>query len=134
MLGDDLTAALSELQAHAVSRMRDACRINSAGSRVLDRQTGRYVDTPGVLLYEGRCRVRRDTADRVVTAGGQQVTTRPYIVSIPAGEGASVTPGCVVTMTASADPYLAARELTVLSVEGGTDTTARRIAAHVIEG
>ena len=134
MLGDDLTAALSELQAHAVSRMRDACRINVPGSRVLDRQTGQYVDTPGALLYEGRCRVRRDTSDRVVTAGGQQVTTRPYIVSIPAAEGVSVTPGCVVTVTVSADPYLAARALTVLSVEGGTDTTARRIAAHIIEG
>ena len=120
MLGDDLTAALSELQAHAVSRMRDACRINSAGSRVLDRQTGQYVDTPGVLLYEGRCRVRRDTVD--------------YTVSIPAAEGVGVTPGCVVTVTASADPYLVAHALTVLSVEGGTDTTARRITAHIIEG
>lgn len=129
--GADLAAVLPEMRAHAESRMTSLCEIREPATVTRDRETGEATTVPGELIYDGPCYVRATGSSAVTeqVAGGQDVTTRPYMLRIPASAvaGARVTTGMVATLSVSADPWLVDRPLTVVMNELGDNMTARRI-------
>lgn len=134
----------------AESLMVDTCTITrGSGGQQFDTAAGEYVQTVGVTLYSGRCRVKaRDNADRVVDAGGQAVSLFPFTVSIPVEMSSFDTAvfeaafrpvtfevDDLVTVTASAlDPALVDLVLRVRQVAAGTHLTARRLECEVKGG
>lgn len=124
MLSSEQLAAAQAIRERA---MTDACTIRAPGGTVgeFDSTTGTRPITPSAAHYTGPCRVMDTRAAGSDDVGGdQQVTTQPYLVELPL----SVTTAAiehVVTITASQDPWLVGRELTVTRVRGLTYASSR---------
>lgn len=116
--------------------MSDSCEITrGGGERVFDRNTGKYVTTPGALVYRGRCRVKpTDNADQVVEAGGQNVSLFPYVVSVPIDVTAFEVDDLVTITSSVLDPALSGRVLRVRQISVGSHITARRLGCEVNAG
>ena len=91
VIGDDIAAALPELQAQAESMMQDTCDITmpGAGRGPLNPETGQREAPAPVTLYSGPCRVRQpNLAAGEIDAAGQALAVSDRVVSIPlAGDG-----------------------------------------------
>lgn len=89
MIGDDLDAALPELQAHAESRMRSVCLIRRPTGTTADPVNGADVTVyqPGAV-YSGKCRIKtRDVQVLVAESAQSTVSTQRYELHIPVGAG-----------------------------------------------
>lgn len=120
-------------RAAAASLMIDTCTvIRGAGQPTYDAGSDSYVSSPGQLLYTGPCRVKpRDDADRVVEAGGDDVSLFPYVVWVLLSSVAYDVDD-TVTVTASAlDPALVGLKLRVRRPILGSQMTARRLGCEV---
>lgn len=101
------------------------CELAAAvGPGVYDPETMSTSVTAGLALWSGACRVTADpTKARSVDQGGQDVTSRDYLVQL-AETGTpvpDVRPGWVVTITACPDDdLLVGRHLTVTDVRYGS--------------
>lgn len=107
--------------------MVDTCTIRVPGGTVgsFDPVTGTRTTTPFAAYYTGKCRVmdsRSIGADAL--AGEQQVTTLSYLVEVPQSV-TDVGLEHIVTITASRDPWLVGRSLTVSRVRGLTFSSSR---------
>ena len=83
-LGAFITCALPGLRAQAESMMRDSCTITRpGGGETWDDATGGYLSGSSVILYSGRCRVRRpNVAEREALAGDADWTLMGAVVSL----------------------------------------------------
>lgn len=108
--------------------MIDTCTITRAGSvGSFDPATGLTTPAVGSQVYTGPCLVMaRDVAGSEPDAGGQPVSLRAYVVSLPV-TATAVEPGDQVHVDASADPGAAARTLTVETIDAVTVATMRRL-------
>ncbi|MGD7788212.1 DUF6093 family protein [Propionibacteriaceae bacterium Y1700] len=110
--------------------MLGTVKINKPGTRVLDRETGEYVETPGPLVYEGKAATQEVTRTdgSPTVAGGQDVTTRTYTIKVPVTV-VGVAVDDVITVATDPDPALIGKRLTVTMTGGQTFATARRLIA-----
>lgn len=120
----------------AEALMIDACTITrGAGSTAFDPNRGEYVTTPGATVYSGRCRVKpQDNADRVVEAGGTNVSLFPYVVSVPVDATAYQVDDLVTVTSAALDPAMQGLVLRVKQIAAGSQITSRRLGAEVNAG
>lgn len=127
MIGDDLTAALPELQAQAESMMTATCEIRGDETdSEADEGTGVITKTPGALHYSGKCRVRRVNRGREESSGEQAVTENDYLITIPVSADPIPT-GSTVTIIASADPQLTGQQFAVDDIGHGSMRIQRNL-------
>jgi hypothetical protein len=112
---------VATVQAIAVSAMTDECTVTRGGTRALDRTRMRYTTTGGAQQYTGVCRVQPDPGreQAVVEAGGELVTLRRYVVSLPIAE-VDVAVDDRLTVTAADDAGLVGKVLRVINVAAGS--------------
>lgn len=124
----NLDAALGNARALAESLMTSTCTAFTPGENLTDPQTGEVTQVQDVAWF-GPCRVRPNGATQASagTAGGAEVFTFDYIVSIPFAVDA-VHEGQRLTITASPDPALVGLTLEIQMVARGDAITARRLA------
>jgi hypothetical protein len=91
----------------------------ASGPPVFNAGTGMSQPPVGTQHYAGSCRVQRLDDQITTTEGGDQVTTRQYLVAIDWWAYA-VKVGDLVTVTDSNDPMLAAGHVTVQRVIRGS--------------
>lgn len=139
----DLTGALADFQALALSRMRDSCTITvpSTTAGTVDPVTGLETDAAGTLLYSGVCRLRMSgtvagSSSRDVS--GDRVSTSTPTLSVPV-TAARVPVGAVVLITAvpADDPAGHLRLGMRFRVTGlvlGTDMSAQRVTVEAVTG
>lgn len=107
--------------------MRDRCKIERPGDPVFDPVTGQYTST-ATPIYTGPCRLKEAFTSEEAQAGEQQIRTRRYTVSLPWDKATTpVKVEDVVTLTASDDAWVTGVALYVISVEYGSDRSARRL-------
>ena len=134
MLGHELTAALSELRAHAESRMTSTCTITLPGEPTWDNDSGTYTDGEPVVQYEGPCRIRMGYANpQNATAGMTEWSASRGVLSVPIEGTAHLGDGMTVTITANPlDPDTVGQEYDVLAGHVQTDSTARRLPVQIV--
>lgn len=111
----------------AESRMRDTCRVQRVSGRVFDEQRGDYVETL-VEVYAGACRIASlGSVERTAIAGERAVTSRTYLVHLPATTVGLLSEDVVTVETSELDPALPGTRLLVRDVGKGTQVTARRL-------
>ena len=129
-LGAAVVGALPGMRAEAESMMRDSCAITRpGGGETWDDATGGYLPGSTVILYSGRCRVRRpNVAEREALAGDADWTLMGAVVSIPVGGTTDDLLGATVRVVAcEMDPALAGRDLVVVAPHAQSQATARRL-------
>lgn len=78
----DLSGALTQLQALAVSRMTDTCRITRAGAITgddMDPVTGLPPSPTRTTVYEGKCRIR---TGGTISAGSQRQVSGDTVTAV----------------------------------------------------
>lgn len=135
MLGDDITAALPELRAHAASMMLDACRIERVIGSRFDRVFGVDVEDMSVV-YAGPCRLKSVNAQpRSVQAGPVEWTVAVDELHLPVVGSGNVRPGDVATITgAELDQGLVGRRFVISGTPARTAATARRFRVEEVSG
>lgn len=112
----------------AESLMVDACEIRTKPTvGELDPETGARPETPGTVLYTGKCKVQTYEAHEQTPQSGQHVyTVQRYYVHIPAAEDVPVD--ARVTITASElDPNLVGKTYRVAGGLHKSFSTANRL-------
>jgi hypothetical protein len=135
VIGDDLAAALPELQAQAESRMLDTCTIVRPGDVTTDPLTGQ-VDPTDTPVYSGRCELRATTAliARDEESATSQVTAQTFTLKVPVGAPA-LMPGDLARFSATTyTPRLRNVAASVDGVHVGTFTTAQRVPVTILPG
>ena len=108
--------------------------LRGPGTRVLDEDTGQYVDTPGPLKYAGVGKVQTtDTIGRATDAGDRVVMVTRFEVHLPIS-AAQAAVDDVWTQTASAhDAQLVGKQFRVASLVQKSYMTARRLAVEEVQ-
>jgi hypothetical protein len=121
-------------QALAATLMDCTVLVQRNGAPTTPDPTTGVVSNAKTTIYNGPGRVK--PYSRVTNHGVQAGETTDfmsmYTVSLPMS-AATVGPGDVVHITASADPHLLTTVLRVSSVERSTQITARRMTCELIE-
>src|SRR5699024_1337857 len=100
-------AELAWFREHAESGMVDKCRIihEGAGEPVFDPVTGKYVDPPSVVVYEGKCRFQdasiANAASAVVAAGERYVNVQGGELQLPVRDTGGVAVGDIAEIIES---------------------------------
>jgi hypothetical protein len=134
MLADAIGQALPDLRAEAEALMTSTCSIAPPGTEpVTDPDTFEVTFPPGTAVYTGPCRVRPASQGQgsSATAGGAEVFSFDYLVSIPFAE-ADVREGHQLTISASPDPALVGVVVEVQKVDRGEQITARRLFCNEV--
>lgn len=111
--------------------MTDACTIRRVTGEALDAN---HDLTPTYsTVYAGKCRIRpRQTQDRMLEQGGDDVGVADLVVSVPIAV-TGVEPGDLVDITVSTyDPDAVGRTYTVLGSVHGSQVTARRLTCQEV--
>lgn len=131
------------LRADTESRMRDTCQITVpvGSSGPLDPDTGLPVETPGTVLYIGRCRYRTAggvSASATREVGGDHASIAFPTLSIPvAAPRIPIGAVAVITDVPPDDPAGHLRlnlRMRVIGQNLATDLTAQRMAIEVVVG
>lgn len=127
-------SAVRRGQRLAAKIMLETCTIKRKTGSAPDPATDKIVDTFSTIYppagEDGRCRVKPLTGAQVAEAGQVAVELRRYTVSVPMTTAAVVKRGDVVTVTASDDPEVVGRPLTVIDIPLGEFATARRLTVE----
>lgn len=108
------------------------CTISrSAGEPVRNEETGQLEPPPPTTVYAGQCLVTPEGGDRVQEFGEGPVVTRTAVVSID-DITVDVRVGDTVTVTASRDPLMVDRSMTVLDVPRSELVTVRRLTVEEV--
>lgn len=134
MMIDDVTAALPEMRRLAEELMVDAGELRGPGTRVLDEDTGQYVDTPGPLKYSGKAKIQTsNTLGNDAEAGDRLMMTSRFRVDLPVAAPPAAVDD-IFTVTASAhDPELVGRKFRVASLIHKSFLTARRLSVEEVQ-
>ena len=136
MIGDDIAAALPELQAAAVSMMRDTCRVERRAGRTMDPDSLEYVEAWS-LVAEGVCRVKpMEAAALTRVAGEVEHVTAPHAVWRPIDatryeEGDRVTSTAVDPVVGN--PAMVGRVLWVTGDPMRSQGTKRELACSEVD-
>jgi hypothetical protein len=140
---DERSALMLEGRAFAEEGFIDVCAIYSEGTRVYDKPTGKYIDTPGTLLYgptvgpwNGKCKrqVERARLESTVDAGGHDVSLRRLELHIPA-DAPPVTKGASVTMLVCPnDPSAVGQKYQIQGPGGKTFATKQALSVVGVAG
>lgn len=127
MIADDIAAALPELRAHSVSRMRRPCVARQVVGVTADPDTGADVTEYGPPIFEGLCRMRdRGTSGgNDQESGGATVTVSSMEWHIP-HDAPRIPIGTVVFFEDGLPAYR------TTDVSDGDDMTARRYPVEVV--
>lgn len=115
--------------------MVDVCDITEPPVATFDPATGQASDTPGDLVYTGRCALAEaggTGADVFQLRGAELESRRFYLLSIPR-DAPAPRPGHHVTMTATVDLSLDENRLTVRKTRYGTRMARRILLCEMIE-
>ena len=132
-VGLDMVAA----RARAETLMTSTCTVRErgAGEPVTDPDTGAVTYQAGAVVYSGKCRIKPggDRA-RTTDAGGAELFTFDYEVSIPFGApgSAAVREGMPLTVDSSPDPAAVGMVVEVQQVARGEHISARRLACNEV--
>jgi hypothetical protein len=120
-------------RAAAEQLMTSTCTITRAGDgpRVWNEETGTYTDSPRVVVYSGKCRIRpAATWGRSVEAGEAEAVLSAFRVQIPFGV-TGIDVGHRVFVDSSPDPALVEQTMVVRFVpDKGDHITARRLTCE----
>lgn len=124
-------ATLARGRAHAERLMTDTCTITRVTAETLDADHDLTPTTTEV--YTGKCRIRpRQTQDRMLEHGGDDIGAADLVVSIPI-TATGVQPGDTVTVdTSTYDADAVGRTYTVLGSVHGSQVTARRLTCQEV--
>lgn len=134
LLQSSIEWALPELRAEAEARMTSSCVITTPGAPAWDDSTGTYEPGTPTTIYSGKCRLRWPNPAPQDGNSGQTswAVDRIATLSIPI-DAPPVPDGAVATMTANPhDPSVVGMELTVLTPQGQSHGTARRLPVQII--
>ena len=133
-LGYDIAQALQGLRAEAESRMDDLIKTVRAGGKVWDEDAGEWV-TAGVVVYEGKARIKRSNVVSVDADAGSQLTTVDRLqVHVPVGSPPFLLNDLIEVVTSATRPEQVGRRYTVASLFDGSQTTALRYSVEVADG
>jgi len=125
-----LPAVLAQGRAAALQLMTDTVAVTRITGQTYNPATMAYEPTV-VAVHTGPADVKPlDVQNREVQAGEREVALRSFEVRLPFDEPAAIARGDLVTVTASADPRLVGRVLTVTGVGHGGRRTARHLDAE----
>jgi Family of unknown function (DUF6093) len=110
----------------------ELCTIARPAGRVLAPGTDQLVDTLDPVYGfdppdSGICRMKAFRTGHPVTAGQVAVMQRGYDVNLPWDATGQVNRGDVLTMTASDDPWVLGRPMTIIEVNYSGTQTARHV-------
>ena len=104
----------------------DTVSVSRLGAKTYNAGTNAYDQTPSVV-YTGPARIKRETAQDVVSGERQLQANRPVLVLPWTGVGAeALLPGDVVSITVSQDTGLTGKTGTIVGPNNGTTATAHR--------
>ena len=134
MIADDVTAALPEMRQLAEELMVDAGELRGPGTRVLDEDTGQYVDTPGPLKYSGKAKIQTvDALGRDADAGDRVMVEARFRVDLPMSAPAAAVDDIFTATSSVHDPELVGRRFRVASLVHKSFMTARRLAVEEVQ-
>lgn len=118
---------------YAEASHTSTCTIRAASTGMTtDPATGEVTDTPGAVIYAGKCRIRQPGNWGVdAEAGGEKISPTSFLVSVPAAV-VSVQKGHVVTVDTSEDAAAVGRKFRVRFTPAMGDVTARRLICEEI--
>lgn len=123
-----MAAVLDQARTAQESLMLSVVTIRD-GADVFDPDAGTETWIPGDTVYDGPANVQALTREaREYVAGAQAVSTSTHAVKLP-HTAAQPLPGHRVDVTASPDPFLVGKWLTVDAISGNDFVTARRVLA-----
>lgn len=126
MLGDDVSGALGELRAHALSRMTSTAYVERVLGVTADPLTGADVVQVETVHAALPCRVKASvSALQPRDVAGVDVPERPDQIHFP-WDTAGLEVGQRVTVTASRNPILVGKVYRLVRPHVGDDTTAQR--------
>lgn len=114
------------LRSMAEQFMTDQCTISESSSIEYLENLGHEVDTPGTVVYAGKCRIRPASGPVVLEVGEGVRSEHRYWVWLPY-DVVTVNRNHVVTITVSDDPYLIDRTFVVRDIEGGSEGPHRKL-------
>jgi|SRR5699024_3160466 len=127
-------AELEWFREQAEAGMIDKCKItrDGEGEPVFDPETGKYVDPPRVVVYEGKCRFQAasiaNAASAVVTAGERYVNVQGGELQLPVRDTGGVAVGDIAEIIESPeDVGRVGREYTIQTRFEKTHATSRRL-------
>jgi hypothetical protein len=133
MIGD-VAAALPEMQRLAEELMVDTVELRGPGERVLDEDSGQYVDTPGELKYAGKAKIQTvDALGQDNQAGERVVVQTRFRVDLPMSAPAAAVDDVFTVTASSLDPELVGCRFRVASLVHKTFMTARRLAVEEVQ-
>lgn len=110
--------------------MRSACRITRPGvGNVWNKVTLQYDSAPRVVIYDGKCKVKRSNSlqERTADVAGQRYTEQSSTLALPLGASGEVQKDDEVEVTASkTDASLVGARYRVVARVGADDATSRR--------
>ena len=102
-IGDDIAAALPELQRQAESMMRTPCTFKRGETSGHD-DDGRPVTTYGETVWSGMCQIPRALSASEETGGAETLVTTDHAIKLPVSAGHIFLPGDVAFIGDEATP------------------------------
>lgn len=122
----------------AEARMHSTCRVQRASGSPVKGPDGE-LHTPTVTIYEGKCRLRSNSAVTAdIDAAGQLLTGQAAVLSFPVVTSGDIKVGDLATFIASPDPdddldpALLGKTLRIAGLHFDTDATARRLPVQLV--
>ncbi len=126
MLGDDVAGVLSELRAHALSRMTSTAHVERVLAVSADPLTGADVETVETVHLSLPCRVKAAHGGlRPANVDGLTIAEQSDQLHFP-WDAAGLDVGLRATITASRNPALVGRVYRLSRSPLGDDQTAQR--------
>ncbi|UXZ57087.1 DUF6093 family protein [Curtobacterium sp. Arg-1] len=122
----------------AEDRMHSTCRVQRASGDPVKGPDGE-LHTPLVTIYEGKCRLRSNSAvTSDIDAAGQLLTGQASVLSLPVATSTEIRIGDLALFIPSADPgddldpALLGKTVRVTGLHFDTDATARRLPVQMV--
>lgn len=106
----------------------DECQILRVAKGSFDDSTGKRVEVAHVV-YEGPCRLKFAGVSQSDNGERNVVLTRP-VLELPADDTSDIRERDVVAMTASENPNVVGRLLSILGADLATTASARRFSVE----
>lgn len=134
MIGDDVTAALPVMRQHAESLMIDTGELRGPGARVLDEDSGQYVNVPGPLKYAGKAKLQTtDALGNDAEAADRAVMVTRFRVDLPMSAPQAAVDDVFTFTLSQFDPQIVGKRFRVTSLIQKSYMTARRLAVEEVQ-
>lgn len=120
-------SVLAQGRAAVEQLLVDTCRIERLADRGEFNQTTGDYDPTWEVLYEGRCRLKNQSAGSGTEYGEHEVNLPSYQLVLPWDVSPEIRETDRVTITTSGDSWLIGRSMEVTGVDKADLKTARRL-------